>query len=390
MESISATLLPEAYQHFHPHHMLNDSNEHSSTAITTSSNKLNTAEMSLKVSIQVPSQYSTTTTSSISSSNTRSDDDASNPVVHQKKQQARRRNAMYSKRKYYKKKQFVERLRENRLQLLGKNQILRKSNEQLEEIIQRSLNMIAMKKMIQAEETQREILHLSVQATPPPFHTTSIQSALLNHSIFGTRPVATSSFVPRTGTSYFNQNSLSRNVFHGLNTSNMIGNGSLSNWRDADLFALNPSSQNGLHNTSFSTTMNSSHHQTPSQSSLLTPLFLSASMKKLVYSSQMLQQGAVHPYGTSLPPSVALLRNNKPMDIGLSHLIVPNYGSSTGSDGTRNDVASKPSSAAVGLAEPVLPLSPMRLTITDGSTSSHFCGNIGNTNAKNEKRPVES
>jgi hypothetical protein len=170
----------------------------------------------------------------------------------------------------------------------------------------------------------------------------------------------------------------------------MIGNGSLSNWRDADLFALNPSNQSGLHNTSFSTTMNSSHHQTPSQSSLLTPLFLSASMKKLVYSSQMLQQGAVHPYGTSLPPSVALLRNNKPMDIGLSHLIVPNYGSSTGSDGTRNDVASKPSSAAVGLAEPVLPLSPMRLTITDGSTSSHFCGNIGNTNAKNEKRPVES
>lgn len=97
----------------------------------------------------------------------------------QKLQQVRHRNALYSKRKYYKKKEYLASLMNAKLQLLKKNEILRASNNELEAIIQHSHDVIVLKKVVQSEQTQRELLHLLQSPTFVPqlldssnFHTT--------------------------------------------------------------------------------------------------------------------------------------------------------------------------------------------------------------------------
>ena len=85
---------------------------------------------------------------------------------HQKLQQVRRKNAIYSKRKYYKKKQYIDSLKSTKLHLLGKNQVLRSSNEALEAIIQRSHKIVALKEMVQSEQAKQELLH--ALSSPPP------------------------------------------------------------------------------------------------------------------------------------------------------------------------------------------------------------------------------
>jgi hypothetical protein len=125
----------------------------------------------------------------------------------------RQRNAIYSKRKYYKKKRFIDQLKSSKYQLEACNSKLRENNAQLETLLQRAKNMIAIKDRATAvlipQEQQKQqlqalmLLQQQHQADTTLSNATSI--ALQQLSSIGTEqnlqmeeriPSADSSFLP--------------------------------------------------------------------------------------------------------------------------------------------------------------------------------------------------
>ena len=100
----------------------------------------------------------------------RTNDDHGSAEMLEKKLRARRRNAMYSRRKYHRKKQVIERWKTTRMELLQKNQALRKSNEQLEAMIEHCRRDVAIRENNGGrlgKAAQRKRLHLSLLSSSP-------------------------------------------------------------------------------------------------------------------------------------------------------------------------------------------------------------------------------
>lgn len=316
-------------------------------------------------------------------------DDNANHQMYQKKQLARRRNAMCSKHKYYKKKRFIERLRSTRVQLLENNHKLRSSNGQLEEIIQRSQGIIALKKMVQSERTQRELLKL-LQPTLPPFPPNRV--LLPSRSNFDAHTTTPSRFGPCMTTN--NVNLPSHTLYHSHKNTSVSGANILpsapTNMR-GDLPAMGALHDDGLGNGSLYhqylmalATMNTSQSlevlttgSSVGESSSLSSLFPSVSVQSPLLSSQMFQQELRNPTFTFDPPNESLLRHavldrrNRHSGISHSNLFLQNTD-------IRNEVAPlQPATTTAATFEHHFPPSPplMHTTGTESTSSrllQHF------------------
>ena len=129
----------------------------------------------------------------------------------------RQRNAMYSKRKYYKKKRYIEELKTSSIQLTACNSKLRVNNEQLEALLQRAKDAIAINErstnasrmphedkkrklqallmMQQQHQHQADEATLS-NATSIALLQLSSMGTMQNHQMIDRLPSVNSSFVP--------------------------------------------------------------------------------------------------------------------------------------------------------------------------------------------------
>jgi hypothetical protein len=316
--------------------------------------------------------------------NSGNDDNANHQM-----QLARRRNAMYSKHKYYRKKRFIESLRSTRVQLLENNHKLRSSNEQLEEIIQRSQGIIALKKMVQSERTQRELLKLLQPTLPPlPPH----RALLPSRSNLGAHTTPPSRFGPCITTNYANLPS--NTLYHSHKNTSVSGANILpsapTNMR-GDLPAMGALHDNGLGNGSLYheylmavATMNTSQSlevlttgSSVGESSSLSSLFPSVSVQSPLLSSQMFQQELRKPTFTFDPPNESLLRHDV-LDRRNSHSGISHSNLFLQNTDIRNEVAPlHPATTTAATFEHHFPPSPplMHTTGTESTSSQllqHF------------------